>query len=152
MELQLSLDGRAQIFFVVKVSRGRQSKLLGRLVKNVDVQPATTNGILMNGISRRLQKKKSAPGRGFICDLNGKIEYVVPKRVARSSSEIKLRCEPTWMLSQRIERVTCEKKNGTLIRLIQVGERKGVRTWAIGNAFGIMLLLLKSTADPIKKL
>lgn len=59
MELQLSLDGRAQIFFVVKVSRGRQSKLLGRLVKNVDVQPATTNGILMNGISRRLQKKKT---------------------------------------------------------------------------------------------
>lgn len=53
---------------------------------------------------------RNPPGSGFICDLNGKIEYVVSKRVARSSSEIKLRCEPISMLPERIEGVACKWK------------------------------------------
>lgn len=55
-------------------------------------------------LARRLQKD-TQPGSGFICDLNGKIEYVVSKRVAWSRSEIKLRYEPILILLERIERV-----------------------------------------------
>ena len=46
-----------------------------------------------------------APGSGFICDLNGKIEYVVSKRVAWSPSKNKLRYEPISILLERIEGV-----------------------------------------------
>jgi hypothetical protein len=62
----------------------------------------------MNGSDAR--RWRNPPGSGFICDLNGKIEYVVSKRVARSSSEIKLRCEAISMLPERIEGVACKWK------------------------------------------
>ena len=52
----------------------------------------------------------NTPGSSFICDLNGKIEHVVSKRVARSSSEMKLRCEPISILSEQIEGVTYKWK------------------------------------------
>ena len=100
-----------------------------------------------------------APGRSFICDLNGKIEYVVSKRVARSSSEIKLRCEPISIVSERIEGVACEKmKNNLITTLIKSSFRRKrghlskiqQQTWAIGDIKGVVLRRI-STADPIKK-
>lgn len=81
----------------------------------------------MSGSDAR--RRRNTPGSGFICDLNGKIEYVVSKRVARRSSEIKLRYEPISMLPERIEGVTCKWKinyGGNFepqITLINGGER-----------------------------
>jgi len=44
----------------------------------------------------------SSPRSGIISDLNGQIEDVLPKRVARRSSEIELGREPISVLSERI--------------------------------------------------
>jgi len=105
----------------------------------------------------------NTPGSGFICDLNGKIEHVVSKRVARSSSEMKLRCEPISILSEQIEGVTYKWKinygnnfEPQITLSYHFGDREAIKkthkqTWAVGDTKGVMLLRI-STADPIKKL
>jgi hypothetical protein len=47
-----------------------------------------------------------SPRSSVISDLNGQIENILPKRVARRSSKIELRREPISVLSERI-RIEC---------------------------------------------
>ena len=48
---------------------------------------------------------RHAPRSSFISDPNGKIEDIVSESVARAPSKIKLRCESTVILDERIEHI-----------------------------------------------
>ena len=48
------------------------------------------------------QRDKCSPRSGVISDLDGQIENILPKRVARKSSKVELRREPISILSERI--------------------------------------------------
>lgn len=50
-------------------------------------------------------KRGRAPRSSFISDPNGKIENIVSKCVAWVSGKIKLRCESTPILDERIKRI-----------------------------------------------
>jgi hypothetical protein len=110
--------------------------LLGRLVKDVDMQPQVQSG-LSKGPMWSGKIHICSPRSSVIGDLNGQIENILPKRVARRSSKIELGRKPISVLSERIriEGVAYSAKmwRGNSAAISALGGREEEQTWAVGD-------------------
>lgn len=99
-----------------------------------------------------------SPRSSVISDLNGQIENILPKRVARRSSKIELGREPISVLSERIRiegvaySATMWRGNSVAMSALggKMAGREEEQTWAVGDTWRVFLRV--STADPLEKL